>query len=424
MNQREPRVYASSEIGQLRRVIVHRPDEGIDRVSPHDAEDLLFDDIVYLPDMQREHDVFTDVLKAFIGQKNVIEVGDLLLEALEHNTTKKQVLLDHIVNFEEMPKRDRTLLEELPDLELRDLLITGYCKSRDTILFDPIPNFLFTRDIAVTVNDHVIITKAAKEARFRENFLTRFIYWAHPLFEAMSDGGKVINLNHIDLFPPSRKGEYVSIEGGDVMMIDEDYLLVGCSERSTAYGIQLLKDVLFEKGIVKNVVQINIPSARSWMHIDTLFTQINHNHTVAYKPLVIGGIGANVQVFRHTGASKTYSSVKKFMLSELNDKMEFILAGGGISPYQEREQWTDGCNLVAIRPGVALTYDRNPHTEKAFKEYGYDVLHARDFLAQFKAGTLDPHQVQNTIITLPSNELSRARGGSHCMTCPIERDNI
>ena len=104
--------------------------------------------------------------------------------------------------------------------------------------------------------------------------------------------------------------------------------------------------------------------------------------------------------------------------------MKFILSGDGESPWQEREQWTDGCNLVALRPGVALTYDRNPKTELAFKDYGYNVIHARDLLKAFENGTMKPDEIKNTIITLPSNELSRARGGSHCMTCPIERDTV
>jgi arginine deiminase len=109
---------------------------------------------------------------------------------------------------------------------------------------------------------------------------------------------------------------------------------------------------------------------------------------------------------------------------EINPNMEFILSGNGESPYQEREQWTDGCNLVAIKPGVALTYDRNPKTEQAFKDKGYQIIHALDLLNAFEKGTLKPEEIENTIITLPSNELSRARGGSHCMTCPIERATL
>lgn len=412
----------ASEVGPLKRVIIHRPDEGIARISPKRAEELLFDDIVYLPQMQEEHDVFSEILKHFVGDGNVLETEDLLFEALEAaSEADKQEMIEQIIDYEELPRSYEEMLLALDNKALTATLITGYLEKEDIILFDPIPNFIFTRDIAVTINDHVIITKAAKEARFRENFLTRYIFWAHPIFKTLVEEGRMINLNNVELFPPSRRREMVSIEGGDVMVINEDYLLIGCSERTTSHAIQSLKEVLFEKGVVKHVVQINIPTDRSYMHIDTIFTQINTNHIVAFKPIVMDGLGSYVEVFSKDDPSRHYASIKEFILAEINPEMEFILSGDGLSPYQDREQWTDGCNLVAIKPGVAVTYDRNPYTEKAFRKAGYQIMHATNMLQAFRDGSLKPKEVENTIIALPSNELSRARGGSHCMTCPVER---
>ena len=181
--------------------------------------------------------------------------------------------------------------------KLAEVLVTGYLRKDDHILFDPIPNFIFTRDIAVTVKDHIIITKANKEARQRENFLTRFVFNAHPLFKEQQD--KLINLNNVDLFPPSRKGERVSIEGGDIMMIEKDYLLIGCSERTTIHAFNSIKNYLLEHNIVKNVVQINIPPDRSFMHIDTLFTRIDKDEVVCYKPIIYDGLGSNVLVYNN-----------------------------------------------------------------------------------------------------------------------------
>lgn len=417
-------VNVNSEIGNLKMVLVHRPDDGISRISPKRAEELLFDDIVYLPKMKEEHDTFTEVLRLFVGEENVKEVQDLLEEAIISNEEERRILIERVVSYEELPQATIATLENLNTKELAEVLITGYLKSEDYFIFDPIPNFIFTRDIAVAVKDHVIITKAAKEARFRENLLTRFIFHAHPQFEDVNNGDKIINLNLVDQFPPSRMGERVNIEGGDVMMLADDFLLVGCSERTTDHAIQSLKKIVFEKGLVNNVVQINIPNDRSCMHIDTLFTRISETDVVCYKPTIYDGTSSNVIVHRKDGGSEIYSSVREFFWAEINRETRFIFSGDGISPYQEREQWTDGCNLVAIRPGVALTYDRNPKTEKAFKDAGYTVIHADDLLKEIKKGLISVDQIKDTIITLSSSELSRARGGSHCMTCPIIRENI
>ena len=312
-------LHVSSEIGKLQQVIVHCPDNGIDRISPRRAEELLFDDIVYLRRMREEHNVFTDVLKMFLGATNVLEAEDLILEALEGNSERKQRLLHDIARFEELPEAFIDILANLPDTELKDVLITGYHAGTEQILFDPIPNFIFTRDIAVMINDHVLVTKPSKEARFRENFLTRFIFWDNPRFASLRTGdagARIINLNKINRFPPSKGGEPVSIEGGDVMIINEKYLLIGCSERSTAHGIDLLKAELFARGVVENVVQINIPAQRSCMHIDTIFTQINHNHIVSFAPLVEEGLGSYVQVYRRDGSSKKYLTISDFFRSE------------------------------------------------------------------------------------------------------------
>jgi len=401
--------------------MVHRPDAGISRVSPKAAEELLFDDIVHLPRMQREHDVFTSVLRSFLGAENVLETQTLLEQALEGHDEARREMLELIVLWEELPSRFVDELGALPAAELAEILITGYYEREDYILFNPIPNFIFTRDIAVTVNDHLIITKANKEARMRENFLTRLIILAHPIFSGLREAGRIINLNMVDLFPPSRRGETVSLEGGDAMVLSKDYLLIGVSERTNAYGINSLAEKLFERGVIKNIARVDIPADRSFMHLDTIFTQINTHDYLAYKPIIVDGLSSAVTVMRQEGKAGTYPSVADFLREEIDPPAQFILSGGGQSPYQEREQWTDGCNLVALRPGVAITYDRNPKTELAFGEASYRVVHATDLLKAFEDGIILPGEVKNTIITLPSSELSRARGGSHCMTCPIER---
>lgn len=161
-------VSVSSEIGKLNKVLVHRPNLGHARIAPKDAEDLLFDDIVYLPQMQKEHDVFTSVLKAFVGRENVIEVRNLVVEALKNHKESRDELIERVTEVSGLSFNVHEKLSSLGNEELVDTVITGYSSSFGADLMGPIPNFIFTRDIAVTINDHVLVTKAAKNARKRE----------------------------------------------------------------------------------------------------------------------------------------------------------------------------------------------------------------------------------------------------------------
>ena len=406
-------VKVHSEVDKLQTVVVHRPDDGIEIVTPGKALEFLYDDIVYLKRMRSEHQIFTDVLKAFLGKDQVLDTEELLLNVLKKSPEHKAQLIRELVEWEEVDEYTYRALLELDDEELVYVLITGMNYDRDTTFFPPLPNNVFTRDIAAVVNDHIIICQASKEPRTRENLLCRYIVYGHPRFADLVESNRIIDL--------TREPDEVTMEGGDIMVFDKDTLMIGCSERTSALAIDLVRDRLFERGVIKHLVKIEIPNERSAMHIDTLFTQVSRNEYVVFAPYLLREEKVKITMYTRGEESTTsFPTLKEFMLS-INPAIDFILCGNGEYPHDEREQWTDGCNLVAVKDGVAIAYQRNEHTAKALKKRGYKIVGAKTLLKSLKNKLLTKGKVEKTIITIPSTELSRARGGPHCMTFPVSR---
>lgn len=377
-------VNVNSEIGRLTQLLVNQPYEGIGRITPKRAAEVHFDDIAIYPIIKTEHKVCPTILKLFLVEENVLEVHDLLKEVLDHGDIARREILEMIVQYAELPCGYANKLASLSNHALSKVLITGELESEDIIICDSIPNQIFTRDIAVVVKAHLITTKVAKEARYREDLLTRFIFMEHPLFESLNNNDRIINLNLLDLFPPSELGESVSIEYGDIVMLNKDFLLTGSSERSTQHAFESIKNVLFEKKVIDNIVQVQIPKERSFMHVDALFTQIHHDCKDGCKTIWHEGAGSLVTVHNKSEEKLIYPTPEDFILTEVNSNMKFIYTADVCNPYQEREQWTDACNLLALTPGIAIAYDRNIHTALALEKAGYKLMEAQKFSERAK----------------------------------------
>jgi len=475
------KINVSSEIGTLRRLLVHSPDSGLGKVVPSKAQDWLFEDIVHLETIRRkEYDYYTKLLLYFLDpekikgrlaeiddsvndfnfykpdydeffkSENVIELQWLLGELLEDYEIKLK-LVASVCAIENCSYELQDKLNTLDGRQLAKVFISGTFNEQE-MLFPPIPNFIFTRDIGIVINDHILLNKPARKARTREALLAKYIFYNHPFFAGYRN--KVIELSdtsHHFLLPREGDDKKVTLEGGDIMVVTRDHLLVGVSERTTMEAAHQCITVLFEKSIVKKITVIKIPKKRDYMHIDTIFTQVKRNVWVLLGAFskkatkmedadpvqkVLEGSKKDDKIritqFRKKDPSDpVYFDNLEELLADISkndlkseERVRFIYSGNNEFPYDAREQWTDSCNLLALKEGVVLGYDRNDKTVEAFKEAGFNIIHAHDLVQKLEKGEIEPKKMEDTLITMPSAELSRARGGFHCMSMPLLRDDL
>lgn len=477
-SQHSNSLQVSSEVGRLRRLLVHSPDSGLGKVVPSKAQDWLFEDIVHLDTIRRkEYDYYTKILlyfmdpgkirgkllridgdrnfykpdhEEFFRSENVVELQWLLADILEDREIKLK-LVSSICAIESCSYDTEQQLMTCHARELAKVFITGSLDD-DNMLFPPIPNFIFTRDIGIVINDFVLLNKPARKARIREALLAKYIFFNHVLFSAYRN--KIIELPdtfHHFLLPRDGDDKKVTLEGGDVMVVSKDHLLIGISERTTMEAAHQAINILFKKGVVKKITIIKIPKKRDYMHIDTVFTQIKRNVWVmlgvfskksmkhenedAVQRILEGSKKEEklkiIQFRKKDIENPRYFDNLEDLLTEVSEhdlgcreQVKFIYSGNNEFPFDAREQWTDSCNLLALKEGVVLGYDRNDKTVEAFRNSGFAVVDADKLISDLEHDLVRIEHLEDTLILMPSAELSRARGGFHCMSMPLLRDDL
>ncbi|MCB9760168.1 MAG: arginine deiminase [Alphaproteobacteria bacterium] len=418
-------VYVGSEVSRLRRVIVQRPGAAHAHMVPDDIEPssagyLLFDDLVHVPAAQAEHDQLVAVLGT---TAEVLYLDDMIRQTLEREDARRW-LIDEVARLEGLSGETIRVLGSLDPVALERALVVGVLGSGDARLMHPLPNLIFTRDLAAVVGGTLVLGNASKRARKRESLLMWTIVEHHPWFAGarISENSRWVRRAG-GSFP-------LTIEGGDVLVISDSLALIGASERTSWSMIINLAHELVVNGFTR-VLVVEMPKQRSSMHLDTVFTMVDWDACVLYPPILERGgrEECNLIRLRPKGGDLVVEDLDGDLLDALAGEghpLRMIPCGGGHPLLARREQWTDGANYVALSPGVVVGYARNNRTAAAMAAAGFRVLDTEAFLTELQrdfGGDYDRLETSGRryAVQIDGPELSRGRGGPRCLTCPIER---
>lgn len=423
-------IKVDSEIGRLRRVLVHRPGREIDWMVPSMMESLLFDDILDGDQAREEHELFAQVLRQ--AGVEVLDSQDLLVDVLKESEPRERILAELEREYAAAPALVARL-RDLPPAELAVSLIEGVrlvpgisdAGRQQFFGLYPVPNYFFQRDPQVVMGNRVVISSMATDAREREPLLARTLFDYHP---ALTGHAALFEIDVPPTGAPQHNPNfpYPFLEGGDVLVVSPEVVMVGLSERTNRRGVEVLAEYLrMEETSFRHMIVVEMPRKRSYMHLDTVFTFIDRNLCLAYLPVIEPGGPESAHIYSVdlTAQELTFTVRLSLMraLSDLGVDLEIVPCGGAEEPiYQQREQWTDGANAFAIAPGLIVLYRRNHKTIEALGRRGWRVLPEEEVVA----GRHDLLDGRPAVLTLFSNELSRARGGPRCMTMPLERDPL